>query len=123
MARPTYNLEYFVEHEFDANGEPSKRLAVRLQIEGGRLVRFCIGYQIRDPISGKLKDIVRYDNAGGYFHRHSAGFPPGKDHIAINLPPGISEIEYIDGDLAANANIYEAQAVIYGYEVLEDEES
>jgi hypothetical protein len=78
MPRVTYNKEYAIPLEFNSNGEISKQIAVRLQIEAGGMPRFCVGYQVRDPISGKLKDIVRYDNSGGYFHRHSAGFPPGK---------------------------------------------
>jgi hypothetical protein len=29
---------------------------------------------MRDPVSGRPKDIVRYDDAGGYPYRHSTGF-------------------------------------------------
>lgn len=90
-----------------------------MQIENGVRTRFCVGYQIRDPVSGRLKDIVRYDDAGGVPHRHSAGFPPGRDHIPLNVIPGL-EMDFVQADLAENANLYEAEAVRYGYEVAED---
>ena len=120
MARVTYNKEYVIPTCFDSQGRITKQVAYRMQIENGVRTRFCVGYQIRDPYSGRLKDIVRYDDAGGDFHRHSAGFPPGKDHIPIQVLPGL-EFDFIDADLAQNANIYEAEAVKYGYEVTEDE--
>jgi hypothetical protein len=119
MPRANYNREYSIPVSFDAQGT-SRQIAYRLQVEHGQRVRFCVGYQIRDPQTGRLKDIVRYDDSGGYFHRHSAGFPPGNDHIAVNVLPGL-EFDYIDADLAANAKLYEAEAVRYGYEVSEDE--
>jgi hypothetical protein len=119
MPRPTYNKEYAIPAAFDALGRIQKQIAYRIQIENGVRVRFCVGYQVRDPISGRLKDIVRYDDAGGAFHRHSAGFPPRSDHITLEVLPGL-EFDYIEADLAANANLYEADAVRYGYEVEED---
>lgn len=120
MARAFYNRGYLIPTSFDAQGQVAKQIAYRFHVENGQRVRFCVGYQIRDPVSGKLKDIVRYDDAGGTFHRHSAGFPPGRDHISIEVLPGL-EFDFIDADLAQNANLYEAEAVKYGYEVIEDE--
>ena len=119
MPRPTYNKEYFIPVAFDDHGRVSKQIIYRMQIENGQRVRFCVGYQIRDPLSTRLKDIVRYDDAAGVFHRHSAGFPPGNDHIPIPCLPG-AEFDLIEADLAVNANLYEAEAVRYGYEVAED---
>jgi hypothetical protein len=108
--------------ETDETGEVARRLVYRMQIERGVRTRFAVGYQIRDPDSGRLKDIVRYGDARGFFHRHNAGFPPGNDHIPINLPPGIDELEYIEADLDAHADEYEAEAVRLGYEVSEDDD-
>jgi len=121
MPRATYNKEFIIPVAFDSEGLILKQVVYRMQIDNGLRTRFCVGYQIREPVSGRLKDIVRYDDAGGFFHRHSAGFPPGRDHIAIEVLPGL-EFDYIDADLAANANVYEAEAVRYGYEVKEDED-
>lgn len=120
MPRPTYNKEFHIPVAFDEHGLIRKQVAYRMQIENGERTRFCVGYQVRDPIDGRLKDIVRYDDAGGRFHRHSAGFPPGSDHIPIDVLPGL-EFDYIDADLAARANHYEAEAVRYGYEVPEED--
>ena len=120
MARASYNREFVIPTCFDAHGQITKQVVYRFQVENGQRTRFCVGYQVRDPLSGRLKDIVRYDDAGGTFHRHSAGFPPGPDHIPLEVLPGL-EFDVIEADLAANANLYEAEAVKYGYEVKEDE--
>jgi hypothetical protein len=123
MSRPTYNKEYPVPFAFDENGNVSKRIMYRFQIENGKRIRWCIAYQILEPGTGRLKDIVRYDDYGGFLHRHSAGFPPGKDHIRITVPPGRTESEYIQADILNNANLYEADAVRYGYEVSDEEDN
>ncbi len=70
-----------------------------------------------------MKDIVRYDDAHGFFHRHSPGFPPGNEHIPINLEPGTTELEYSLKDLEAHAAEYEAEALRTGYEVDKDEDA
>jgi hypothetical protein len=122
MPRPTYNLEYPVPFESDENGNTSKRIMYRLQVENGKRIRWCIALQVIEPGTGRLKDIVRYDDFGGFLHRHSAGFPPGKDHIRITIPSGSKEFDYVEADILTNANIYEAEAVRYGYEVSEEED-
>jgi hypothetical protein len=83
----------------------------------------CVAFQIPDPGTGRLKDIVRYDDYGGFLHRHSAGFPPGTDHIKITVPPGHTAWDYIQADILTNANHYEADAVRYGYEVSDEEDN
>jgi hypothetical protein len=120
MPRPTYNKEYPVPFAFDENGNVSKQIMYRFQIENGERIRWCIALQIPEPGTGRLKDIVRYDDYGGFLHRHSAGFPPGKDHIGITVPPGHTELDYIQADIMNNANFYEADAVRYGYEVSDE---
>lgn len=120
MPRATYNKEFPIDFGFGENGEVTKRIVYRMQNESGQRIRFCVGYQVRDPQTGRLKDIVRYDDAHGYLHRHSAGFPPGRDHIRVNLPPGVTDFGYITTDIMENADLYEAEAVRYGYEVPED---
>ena len=119
MARVTYNLEWSIPLVFDAHGEVVRETAFRLQIEHGRRVRFAVALRIRDERDGRMKDIVRYDDFGG-FHRHAPGFPPRRKHEWINLRPG-EELDFIEADLDANADTYEKAARTIGFEVTDDE--
>jgi hypothetical protein len=65
VSRPTYNKEFFIPVPFDERGAV-KQIAYQMQIENGIRVRFCVGYQVRDPYDARLKDIVRYDDARGH---------------------------------------------------------
>jgi len=119
LPRPFYNTPYDVPIESDEAGEICKQIAYRMHVVNGVRVRFCIGYQIRDLKTGRLYDIVRYDDAGGFVHRHSPGFPPGDQHIPFQLDSN-GGFDAIDRDIEENAETYEYEAARTGYKVSED---
>ncbi len=120
LARVTYNREWTIPLIVDERGESVRETAFRLQIEHGRRVRFAVALRIRDERDGRMKDIVRYDDRGG-FHRHAPGFPPKRKHEWITLRPG-GELDFIEADLDANADSYEQAARRSGFEVTDDDE-
>lgn len=121
MPRPTYNHEWETVLAYDERGEPVRSIAYRLQVERGRLVRFAVALRIRGSGNDKqLRDIVRYDDFRG-FHRHAPGFPPNRRHDWIAVPPG-DEFAFIEADLAQNADRYETEARVSGFEVAQDDE-
>jgi hypothetical protein len=119
VPRPTYNLEWEVDLAYDDRGEVVRSVAYRLQVERGRLVRFAVALRIRKHRDDKLRDIVRYDDFRG-FHRHAPGFPPSREHEWITVLPG-GEFDFIEADLAQNAERYEREARASGFEVDDDE--
>lgn len=122
MPRVSYNRTYPIEIDYDENGEVSRQIVYRMQVERGERVRFCISLQVRDDADGRLKDIVRYDDFGG-FHRHSPGFPPGNDHHWLREVPPQNQFEYAASDLLERADLYESIARETGYEVGEESEN
>jgi hypothetical protein len=116
MARIEYSHEYVALEDW-IDGLPT-RIAVRQQIEAGKAVRVCIGFQV---ISGnRWVDIVRYDDAHGSFHRHAPGVPPNpkrREQIAIEAG---SEVDYATDDLRANGERYLREAMASGFEIPED---
>ncbi len=113
------NREYPVTIDSDTQGEFKRGYIVRMQVENGVRVRFAVSLQVRDLVSGRLKEIARYDDFRG-FHRH---LPPDPDvHEWLEGVPEADQVRFAIRDIALNADKYANHAQAAGYEAPEDEE-
>jgi hypothetical protein len=116
LARVTYNHEHRILLLADERGDLAY-IVVRQQIEGGQRVRFCVNLLARQHPGDRMREVVRYDDHGG-FHRHGDPQNPraGKTFLAPNGNP----IRQAVLDLTTNAEAYLWTANILGYEVPAD---
>ncbi|MGP6190683.1 MAG: hypothetical protein ACLPSH_11505 [Vulcanimicrobiaceae bacterium] len=116
MARVTYNREHRIPLLADEQGELAY-IMVRQQVENGQRVRFCVSLLARRHSGGRMREVVRYDDHGG-FHRHGDLLEPGAGKTF--LEPGENPIRQAVLDLTLNPEAYLRTANILGYEVPDD---
>jgi hypothetical protein len=110
-----YNREHFVASDWIDGYEV--RIAVRQQVEDGKRVRICVGFQVLR--GDRWAEIVRYDDSHGGFHRHAPGIPPDPRRREPITVAGGREAKYALDDLRANGTRYLREAAA-DFEILED---
>lgn len=120
--RPAYSREIRIPLRSDARGELA-RIGIRLDIASGERRFYCVALQMRDEVdASKMRDIVRYDEWHGIFHRHAPGLPKPGEATLVDVPRGMDATKVAINDIVENAEAYMAIAKLTGYEAPEDHE-
>jgi hypothetical protein len=123
VARIEYNRGFAIPLGWGEFGEGGT-IVVRLHVIDGRRLRLCVSLAVTASGGRRSREIVRFDDAHGRFHRHASGDPPRvDDREYLDRVPENMRIAYAVEDIRANADRYVAEARRAGYEVVSSDEA